>query len=348
MLRRNQSRVPGRFSGLLLLLLLGLVGTVGCGSPTGTLNIRAIYTDLDGTVLLAKDHLPNPATVEALRAFQRAGGKVGIATGRTLEQIAGVVTEGAPGSPHPTEERRLRPDLPLVLFNGAVVLSPDRKTLLSAQALDVAVVQKVDAVLAQEPAVRGVVSHFLRRTLVSSDRSLGPYLQRLHIEHPIVEPNLVQATHATAADDPLIKLVVVVDPAKAPALESALAAALGGAARAVLTNPSVGCVEVLAPQTHKAIGIRKALTGTGIAPDELLVFGDAPNDTEMLREFRHSVAVGNCSGSACEAAAARLCHACTADTDGLARVIGRYVLGGDTRADPFALAPCDCREQLPK
>ena len=330
MLRMTKGRVLGRFSGLLLLLVL--VGTVGCGSPTGTLNIRAIYTDLDGTVLLAKDHLPNPATIEALRAFQRAGGKVGIATGRTLEQIAGVVTEGSMGSPQPAKERRLRPDLPLVLFNGAVVLSPDRKTLLSAQALDVAVVQKVEAVLAQEPAVRGVVSHFLRRTQVSSDRALGPYLQR----------------HSTAADDPLIKLVVVVDPAKAPALESALTAMLGSAARAVLTNPSVGCVEVLAPQTHKAIGIRTALTGTGIAPDELLVFGDAPNDTEMLREFRHSVAVGNCSGSACEAAAARLCHACTADTDGLARVIGRYVLGGDTRADPFALAPCDCREQLPK
>jgi Cof subfamily protein (haloacid dehalogenase superfamily) len=328
---------------LLGLLLLGFVQT-GCGGAQATLGVRAIYTDLDGTSLLSRDRQPNPATAAALREFQRRGGKLGIATGRTPQQLSLVLATGT----GPGQERRLSPDLPLVLFNGAVVLSPDLKTTLAVQSLDPAVVPKVEAVLS-EPGrgVRAVMTHFLRQTFVSSKATLLQVFSPSSVRDAREEPSLSAVMKSAGSDDPLIKVVVVVEPERAKALEAALSAVLGSSARAVLSEPQTACVEVLSHGSNKASGIRTALGGTGIRPEDLLVFGDSSNDQEMLREFPHSVAMGNCSGSACEAATARLCRACTVDTDAIERVIHRYVFGQDSLPDPFALTPCDCRQQVP-
>lgn len=314
-----------------VIVLTALVSGFCCSTPTAALRARAIYTDLDNTVLRRSDAQPNPHTVAALHQFQSLGGRVGIATGRTTQQVESIVKE-------------LRPDMPLVLFNGAVVVSSDFSKIVAVQSLDPSVVPKVQDSLINRPHVRGVVVHFLRRTVVTSATALAGFLQHAAIRADAVEPDFSHAAQTPTADDPLIKLVVVVDSAEARSLESDLTTKLGSLAHIVLSDPNAACVEVLAPGVNKAMAIRKALAGMDIKLEDLVVFGDSPNDTEMLREFPRSVAMGNCKGSACEAAAARMCRACTADTDAISRVILRYLIGKDDRGDPFGLAPCDCRE----
>ena len=54
-----------------------------------------------------------------------------------------------------------------------------------------------------------------------------------------------------------------------------------------------GWFDVMPQGVSKAHGLDELLAATGIAPDEVVVFGDAENDLEILRKVKYSVAVDN-------------------------------------------------------
>lgn len=61
-------------------------------------------------------------------------------------------------------------------------------------------------------------------------------------------------------------------------------------------------VEVVASGTNKRLACERIASAYGLMPSEVAVFGDDNNDVEMLAGFEHSVAMGNATQRAREAA----------------------------------------------
>ncbi|PNY81252.1 Cof-type HAD-IIB family hydrolase [Deinococcus koreensis] len=85
-----------------------------------------------------------------------------------------------------------------------------------------------------------------------------------------------------------------------------------------VTHSGAPFLEVLAEGVSKAWGLERLCAHLGIARDDVLAFGDAPNDTEMLAWAGRGVAVGNADPEALDAADELTL---TNDKDGVAAVI---------------------------
>ena len=92
----------------------------GLCRPAGR-GITHLYTDLDGTALREGGGI-SPRVLKQVRRFRRAGGHLGVATGRLPDRAL-------------EQARRLGADLPLVFGNGAVITTPDGK-LIRMQVID--------------------------------------------------------------------------------------------------------------------------------------------------------------------------------------------------------------------
>lgn len=64
-----------------------------------------------------------------------------------------------------------------------------------------------------------------------------------------------------------------------------------------LTVSGAPFAEVLPPGVNKAVGLAQLCAHLGIGADEVLAFGDAPNDVEMLQWAGRGVAMGNAEES---------------------------------------------------
>lgn len=60
-----------------------------------------------------------------------------------------------------------------------------------------------------------------------------------------------------------------------------------------VVSPHVGWFDIMPKGVSKAAGLDALLAATGIAEDEVVVFGDAANDLEILNRVKYSVAVAN-------------------------------------------------------
>jgi hydroxymethylpyrimidine pyrophosphatase-like HAD family hydrolase len=98
-----------------------------------------------------------------------------------------------------------------------------------------------------------------------------------------------------------------------------LAAHIGSAAELTYST-NHGLVEVVPAGITKASGIQELITPRGIGIEQVVAFGDMPNDLPMLLQAGHGVAMGNAHPEVLAAAA----EITTPNTDdGLARVLER-------------------------
>src|SRR5262245_51860214 len=103
------TRVTTNVVRRLFIAACALMLSASAGAAAPLLRVKAIYTDLDGTALDTTRHV-RQATIDALREFRKRGGHVGIATGRTLGQADEAI-------------RAIEPDLPVIVYNGAAIVS---------------------------------------------------------------------------------------------------------------------------------------------------------------------------------------------------------------------------------
>jgi len=285
------------------LVLLLILSAVACqGAPK--IRFPAVYLDMDGTSLGA-DGRVRPATVRALERYRACGGRVGVATGRVLAQV----------TPHLGD---LRPDLPIILYNGAVMMSPDGARTLYEEKL---APDALRAALAASKGLAGVEAVLLQRADATFlDRDATAYFEETvpgwDIGADGVGPDLYELSGGDA-----VKLLLFVEPAQAEAVRDALTDAMGDRARAVISSGIT--VEVLGPGVNKARPIRMALEAAGIAATDVLTVGDAGNDVEMLRDLGLGIAMGNCRPEACAAATARIGPH---DTDAIAALLERTAM----------------------
>lgn len=265
---------------------------------------RLIATDLDGT-LLRDDKTVSARTVAALAAAEEAGLAVVFVTGRPARWM-GLVAEHVHGHGM------------AICANGAAVVDLHR-------GLELAEVCPLPLPDAQ--AIVGVLHTIAPGTSFAVEFTGGFGREAAYPLHraagPIAPVHKLLAEDGERAGDPLLKLL-----AYHPTLgadEFLHAAREGAAEHGEFTRSTTSALlEVSGRGVSKASTLERYCAARGIAAEEVVAFGDMPNDIEMLTWAGRSYAMANAHP---EVLAATTDRTAANEEDGVALVIEQLLHG---------------------
>lgn len=262
---------------------------------------RLIATDLDGT-LLRHDKTVSDRTVAALADAEAAGIEVFFVTGRPAGWM-GVVAEYAAGHSM------------AICSNGAAVYDLRRDRLLAAYPLDSR--DALAAVSALRAAVPGTVFAVEFTSYFGYEAEYQPYAPEPDSVVCPVEELLIVGHQGP----PVLKLLArhtSLDPDVFLATARAVAGEYGEITR---SSPSA-LLEISGKGVSKATTLARHCGERGILAQEVVAFGDMPNDLEMLAWAGTSYAVANAHP---DVLAATTHRTAANEDDGVARVIERLL-----------------------
>ncbi|HWI63772.1 MAG TPA: Cof-type HAD-IIB family hydrolase [Symbiobacteriaceae bacterium] len=272
---------------------------------------RLLALDIDGTLQNSRGEV-SPRTRTAIARVREAGMLVTLATGRSLRAALPVA-------------ETLGLTAPLVLSNGALVLSPAtgqsflHRPLSRSVAVQAArLLQQLDLMVCANRFDPTGPDLFHDRLPHAPEQALVLRREPEYVRQVSDMPALV------AALDPL--KVMTVD--RTPAVEAAadrLRGALTGDFHVLVTPeaPGYSLLEVAPAGISKATGLAWLAEMTGILPAEIIAFGDNFNDLEMLQFAGLGVAMGNAPAGV--KLTARMVTA-TNDDDGIALLLEQQLL----------------------
>ncbi len=280
-------------------------------TPAPDSGFRLIASDLDGTIL-SHDFTISERTVAAFGAARAAGYEVVFVTGRPPWFMTPLLEHmGAAG--HTVGK--------VIGCNGAVVCDLEKGTILESELLGVE-----DAVASIE-GIRARVPHaaFAAETL-SGAIAEPRFLLRERVEVDLV-PDLAAVLRERAGELEGVLKLHARDPESSDADAFFAAASPGVSAGGYATHSVVGyaLMEVSRAGVNKAATLARYAAELGIAPEEVIAFGDMPNDQQMLRwaGVGYAMASGH---PAARAAADRL--APPFEDDGVAAVLEELLRTG--------------------
>ena len=265
-----------------------------------------IATDVDGT-LLDEDERVTLRTRSAVQAAVDSGVQFVLATGRPPRWIPPVV-----------EELGFAPMA--VCANGAVLYDPDSDRIISARTLPVDLLTELAEVATR--VIPGVGLAVERVGLSAHDSATPQFVSSPGYEHAWLNPDNTEVSMEDLLSAPAVKLLI----RKAGARSSEMAALLSkhiGLEGDITYSTNNGLIEINPLGTSKATGVEEVARPLEITAEDVIAFGDMPNDVPMLRWAGHGVAMGNAHPVA--VAAANEVSAPNSD-DGLARVLERWWL----------------------
>ena len=263
-----------------------------------------VATDVDGTLLDSNERI-TPRTREAIAAAVAGGAYFVLATGRPPRWIPPVVEQlgFAPMS---------------VCANGAVIYDAATDRIVSARTLPVDVLTELAEIAVRVVPGAGLAAERIGRS--AHDTATPQFVSAPGYEHAWLNPDNTEVSYEDLLSAPAVKLLV-----RKPGVPSAeLAAALTkrvGMLGDVTFSTNDGLVEISALGISKAVGVEQVARPLGISAEDVVAFGDMPNDVPMLRWAGHGVAMGNAHP---EAIAAANEVTTPNDDDGLARVLERW------------------------
>lgn len=146
---------------------------------------------------------------------------------------------------------------------------------------------------------------------------------KLHMEIPdsLATAEKLLAPDAPGADEPVLKILAFHPELDPDVFLNVARLALDDRANVTRSSPSA-LLEISGPGVSKASTLALCCAERGIAPEEVVAFGDMPNDVEMLTWAGQSYAMGNAHPDVLAAASGR-----TVDNneDGVAVVIERML-----------------------
>jgi Cof subfamily protein (haloacid dehalogenase superfamily) len=272
---------------------------------------RLIATDLDGT-LLQDDKSVSGRTVEALAAAERAGVEVFFVTGRPARWM-GVVREHVHG--HGLA----------ICANGAAVVDLHR----GGRTVQVRELDRQDAlavVQALREAAPGVNFAVERTGGIHYEPSYPPF----HLDPgAVIAPVEKLLSEETAdgegkpfANQPVLKLLAQHPELDPDAFLTLGRVSAGGHAEFTRSSPSA-LLEVSGRGVSKASTLALCCAQRGISADEVVAFGDMPNDLEMLNWAGTSYAMANAHP---DVLAATTDRTASNEQDGVAAVIERLLV----------------------
>jgi Cof subfamily protein (haloacid dehalogenase superfamily) len=265
-----------------------------------------IASDVDGT-LLDDDEKVTARTRAAVTAAVDAGARFVLATGRPPRWVHPVVDAlgFAPMA---------------VCANGAVIYDPSTDRILSARTLSAGQLGELAEIATRIIPGAGLAVERVGRS--AHDAATPQFASSPGYEHAWLNPDNTEVSVEDLLSAPAIKLLV----RKAGAQSSDMAAVLAkhiGLQGDITYSTNNGLVEVVPLGVSKATGVDELARPLGITAEEVVAFGDMPNDVPMLRWAGLGVAMGNAHPDA--VAAADEVTTTNAD-DGVARVLERWWL----------------------
>lgn len=255
--------------------------------------IKAIFFDIDGTLLSAGGHVL-PSTKKALRKAQEKGILVGVATGRDPAKVA-----------------RLLKSLPLdmyVTYNGQLVYTDNE--LIYARTFEKAALEQIVNYADQKSrSVNfGLADHVIGSRLMKLGQSVaGQRLVRFLPQHLPVGfmKRVLQRVHFLRSNQHYRHMGIVNQAVYQCMMFSPVAGdqQLAKALPACdLLRSNSFSVDIVPKGVSKLAGIQHFLAEKKIAPSEAMAFGDHLNDIDMLMGVGIGVAMGNGQRQAKDAA----------------------------------------------
>jgi len=232
-------------------------------------HFRLLATDLDGTLLRSDKHI-SPRTHQALNAARAAGVEIVMVTGRPPRFVRTVAAE-------------LEIASAAICGNGALVYDPLHDDIIRHVPLPGTIAAEI--VVALREAAPGICFACELGLHLGCDPE---YLVRFpHAKQDVV----CTADALTLCREPISKLIA--HHTQIPVQELLQLAEIIVGGRAVATFSGAPFVEISAPGAQKSLALAWLCAERGIQPEEVIAFGDMPNDLPMLRWAGHSVAMAN-------------------------------------------------------
>ena len=235
-----------------------------------------IACDVDGT-LFDENETITPRTRDAVRAAVTAGARFVVATGRPPRWIRPVV-EALGFAPM------------AVCANGAVIYDPATDRVVSAQTLAVDTLGELAEIATR--AIPGAGLAVERIGERAHDTATPQFISSPGYEHAWLNPDNTEVSKEDLLSAPAIKLLIRKSGARSADMAAELARHVGPQGD-ITYSTNNGLVEIVPLGVSKATGVQEIAGPLGIPSDEVVAFGDMPNDVPMLLWAGCGVAMGN-------------------------------------------------------
>jgi len=265
--------------------------------------IRMVALDLDGTLLTSRKSITK-VTCKAVKDVAERGVKVVLATARPPRSVRGYY-------------EALGLETPTVNYNGALIWDEGKRKVIEHVPLDVEVARRVIAWGRKKYPELLVSVEILDKWYTDHYSEIPEYMTETakHFTPDFIGP--IEAFMTV----PITKLMLIGDPKWVEELEKSIPKKFG--AKVAHTRSDAHLIQLMSPAISKARALEKVATGMGIAADEVLAIGDAPNDAQML-EWAGVAAVPENGWEEVK----KIAHAVVPsnDEDGVAVALRRFVL----------------------
>lgn len=253
---------------------------------------KLLFFDIDGTLLDEEKHLP-ASTEAAIAELKEAGHHVVIATGRAPFMFSKL-------------QARLNIDS-FVSFNGSYV--EFNGEAVHRNSLNPAELKRFTAFAAEKDHPVVYLDHLDMKANVPHHRHIEASLGSLKFDHPELDESYLEGRNI---------------------YQTLLFCAEGEEIPYLAEFPQFDFIrwhevstDVLPSGGSKAIGIEIIMNKLGMKKEDVYVFGDGPNDVEMLSFTKNSVAMGNAVPQAKAAAAMETAHV---NEDGIVKALRQFDL----------------------
>jgi Cof subfamily protein (haloacid dehalogenase superfamily) len=241
---------------------------MGSFRPVAADTFRLVASDIDGTLITSERTL-SPRTLDVLSQVPIP---VVVVTGRPLRWLAQLYDQ-------------LPAPLPAVCANGAVIYDPHTDEVLRASPLPVELLLEVTKTLRDAvPDISLAVEVEDGRAFLHEDT----WTIRWEHDHRV----RVIASPEELTSVPAVKLLARSSTADPDDFLELISRTLGDQAEATRSSSSA-LVEISAGGVTKAAGLAWYCERAGITADQVVAFGDMPNDIPLLSWAGRGVAVGN-------------------------------------------------------
>ncbi len=241
---------------------------------------KLVASDVDGTLLDSAERVPARLR-EVIIRMTTQGTAMALSTGRPARWIFPVL-----------EQLPVRPVC--VCANGAVLYDSAEDKVLKAHTLGSEVMEAIVATAHEVMAPHGGVGIAVERAGVSAfDRADELFLTTPEYSHAWASIDHGIVEEAAAIGEPATKLLLRSDVLESKALFDLIRPAIPESLAHVTFSMPGGLLEIAAPGVTKALGVANLASMLNVAQEDVITFGDMPNDIEMLQWAGRGVAMGN-------------------------------------------------------
>lgn len=241
---------------------------------------RLIVSDIDGT-LLDRNHRVPKRNREVISRAVNTGVEFALATGRPFRWIMPVL-----------EQLTVRPVC--VTSNGAVIYDSAEDRVLSTHELSPEALAETVDVASRALQPLGGAGFGAER---AGGSLLDPVDELFVVESHYSENAMFEGFGLVSVGElvskPAVKLLIRNTDYSAPELYELVAPHIDPELAHVTYSMSEGVLEVAAPNVTKRRGVQWLAEHHGISREDIIAFGDMPNDLEMLEWAGCGVAMGN-------------------------------------------------------